>query len=115
MAKFSQVTSDLIDLALKEDIGSGDVTSTYFVPEDQVSSAYIYAKADGFLAGIEIAAEVFKRVDQGIKVKVLKEDGVSLKYGDHVLEIEGGSRAILTAEQNGCRRRRRNQPPDGSL
>ena len=55
------VTSELIDLALVEDIRDGDVTSLYFVPEDQRSSGYIHAKAEGVLAGIDIAAEVFRR------------------------------------------------------
>ena len=99
MAIFSSVTSDLINLALKEDIGGGDVTSEYFIPEGQISSAYIYAKAEGYLAGIDIASEVFRRVDEGIKIKTLASDGVALKYGDHVLEIEGDSRSILTAER----------------
>jgi len=99
MKSFSQVTSDLIDLALKEDIGAGDVTSRYFVPEVQTSSAYIYAKADGVLAGIDIATEVFRRVDEGVKLKAVKKDGDIVKYGDHVLEIEGSSRSILTAER----------------
>ena len=46
-----EVTSALIDLALREDVGenlqTGDVTSAYFVPQDSISSAYIYAKQDG--------------------------------------------------------------------
>ncbi len=99
MATFSSVTSHLIDLALQEDIGVGDVTSHYFVPEGLVSSAYIYAKADGYLAGIDIAAEVFRRVDAEIKLTAVEADGAAVKYGDHVLEIEGDSRSILTAER----------------
>ena len=51
------VTDTLIDLALREDIGAGDVTSAYFVPEGKQSESYIYAKADGVLAGLEVAAE----------------------------------------------------------
>ncbi|BDS05844.1 nicotinate-nucleotide diphosphorylase (carboxylating) [Oceaniferula spumae] len=99
MEKFSEETNKLIDLALQEDIRDGDVTSLYFVPADQTSSAYIYAKADGVLAGVDVALEVFRRVDGEIKIKAVKNDGDSLKYGDHVLEIEGGSRSILTAER----------------
>lgn len=99
MENFSQVTSDLIDLALQEDIGGGDVTSSYFVPEEQTSSGYIYAKAEGVVAGLDIAAEVFRRVDEGIVVKLVKKDGDAVNYGDHVLEIKGSSRAILTAER----------------
>lgn len=93
------VTSELIDLALFEDIKDGDVTSLYFVPENQRSSAYIHAKAEGVLAGVEVAAEVFRRVDQDMNIKVLKKDGDGLKYGDKVIEVEGASRSILTAER----------------
>ncbi len=93
------VTSELIDLALHEDIRDGDVTSLYFVPEGQQSSAYIHAKADGILAGMDVAVEVFSRVDAKIDLKVLKNDGDSLSYGDKVLEINGSSRSILTAER----------------
>ena len=73
------MTSDLIDLALCEDIRDGDVTSLYFVPEDQRSSAYIHAKAEGVLAGVEVAEAVFARVDANLNVEVLKQDGDPLK------------------------------------
>jgi len=93
------VTDQLISLALKEDIGSGDVTSSYFVPKEKVSEAYIYAKADGVIAGLLVALEVFRRVDPALKVEVLKKDGDTISYGDHVLEISGSAQSILTAER----------------
>ena len=99
MLTMNAVTNQLIDLALQEDIGAGDVTSGYFVPEDKQSESSIYAKADGVLAGIEVAAEVFHRIDPSLVVKVLKQDGDLLSYGDHVLEISGAARSILTAER----------------
>ncbi|MDB4688116.1 nicotinate-nucleotide diphosphorylase (carboxylating), partial [Akkermansiaceae bacterium] len=70
-----QTTSTLIDLALAEDIGSGDVTSEYFVPEDRLASGVIIAKDIGFVAGVEIAAEVFRRVDPDTTVEILLESG----------------------------------------
>ena len=93
------VTDQLIDLALQEDIGEGDVTSIYFVPEEKVSEAYIYAKADGVVAGLQVALEVFKRVNPELKVTLLKSDGDAISYGDHVLKISGPARSILTAER----------------
>lgn len=93
------VTNQLIDMALQEDIGAGDVTSAYFVPEGKQSESYIYAKAGGVLAGIEVAAEVFRRVDPSLTVSLLKQDGDTILYGDHVLEISGATRSILTAER----------------
>ena len=98
-----EVTSALIDLALREDVGenlqTGDVTSAYFVPQDSISSAYIYAKQDGVLAGMEVAAEVFHRVNPELKVVQLKKDGDVLLRGERVLEVSGHARSILTAER----------------
>lgn len=93
------VASQLIDLALNEDIGDGDVTSEYFVPVDRKSDAYILAKAEGVLAGIDVAVEVFRRVDERIEVMVLKKDGDKLAYGDRVMRLSGFSRSMLTAER----------------
>jgi len=98
-----EVTSALIDLALREDVGenlqTGDVTSVYFVPQESISSAYIYAKQDGVLAGMEVAAEVFHRVNPELKVVQLKKDGDVLLRGERVLEVSGHARSILTAER----------------
>ena len=98
-----EVTSALIDLALREDVGenlqTGDVTSAYFVPQDSISSAYIYAKQEGVLAGVEVAAEVFHRVNPELKVVQLKKDGDPLSQGERVLEVSGHARSILTAER----------------
>jgi len=103
MNTMSDVTSSLIDLALLEDVGEdlkkGDVTSLYFVPEDKKSSAYIYAKADGVLAGMDVAIEVFRRVDAGIEIRQLKADGEEFCAGERILEIGGSARSILTAER----------------
>ncbi|NWK56873.1 carboxylating nicotinate-nucleotide diphosphorylase [Verrucomicrobiaceae bacterium N1E253] len=93
------VTNQLIDLALQEDIGTGDVTSKYFVPEDKQTESSIYAKADGVVAGLDVAKEVFSRIDASLNVVVLKQDGDPIAYGDHVLEISGSARSILTAER----------------
>lgn len=93
------VTDRLIDLALEEDIGDGDVTSAYFVQKAKVSDAYIYAKSDGVIAGLEVACEVFRRIDPALELKRLKNDGDTIAYGDHVLEIGGSTQSILTAER----------------
>lgn len=103
MSRICDVTSALIDLALKEDIGddpeSGDVTSVYFVPEGRRSDSYIHAKADGALAGVDVAVEVFRRIDPTLELEVVRRDGDKVAYGDHVLEISGNARSILTAER----------------
>jgi len=95
----NHTTSTLIDLALDEDIGAGDVTSTYFVPEGRESRALVVAKDDGVIAGVEVAVEVFRRVDPEIKVNVLLKDGSQVAPRAGVMEVTGRSRSILTAER----------------
>lgn len=95
-------TSILIDLALGEDIGSGDVTSEYFVPEGREARGRIIAKQEGVVAGVEIAKEVFERVDPETKVKVVLESGSPVGMGGErtpVLEVSGSARSLLTAER----------------
>ena len=103
MNSFSEVTSALIDLALREDLGedmqSGDVTSHYFVAEQQLSHAFIRAKADGVLAGVAVAVEVFHRVNPELEVVALMKDGDVVACGDRVLEVSGQARSILAAER----------------
>ncbi len=89
----------LIQLALMEDVGPGDVTSKYFVPEDATTSARIFAKEDGVTAGIEVAAEVFRQVDPLLSVRVARDDSEPFGKGDTLLQIAGSTRSILTAER----------------
>ena len=88
-----------IALALKEDLGSGDVTSESSVPADLIEKGYILAKEDGVVAGIEVAREVFIQVDPSVKFKAVVEDGSSVKYSDVVIELEGPARSILSGER----------------
>ena len=67
-------------------------------PPDAVSSG-IAARQPGVLAGSDIAAEVFRRVDPVLKIERLREDGAALQPGDACLEVSGASRSILTAER----------------
>lgn len=89
----------LIDAALLEDIGPGDVTSEYFVPVDRQAKAELRARASGVLAGVEIAKEVFCKIDGQLDVKTILNDGSSLEEGTVVMTIEGAARSILTAER----------------
>ncbi|MBK72763.1 MAG: nicotinate-nucleotide diphosphorylase (carboxylating) [Verrucomicrobiales bacterium] len=92
-------TSTLIDLALAEDIGPGDVTSSYFVPEHREARGLILAKSEGVVAGVEVAEEVFKRVDNETSVKILLESGNHVSPGSYVIEVRGKARSLLTAER----------------
>jgi nicotinate-nucleotide pyrophosphorylase (carboxylating) len=92
------VPHDPIAIALAEDIGSGDLTSTYFVGRGN-RSARIFAKEPAVAAGVEAAAEVFRRVDPGLETTIVQTSGTSLKTGDTVLKVSGATRSILTAER----------------
>lgn len=94
-----EAISQLIDAALAEDIGEGDVTSEYFVAAETEARAYVVARDEGVLAGVEIAAEVFRRVDDRIRATPLLSDGTRLSRDAHVMEISGPARGVLTAER----------------
>jgi nicotinate-nucleotide pyrophosphorylase (carboxylating) len=89
----------LIALALEEDIGTGDITTQMLIPAALQKSAVFLAKANGVLAGIEIALKVFKKLDPLIKFEIYKKDGSSIKKGDIIAKAEGKARAILTGER----------------
>jgi len=90
---------DPVELALKEDIGEGDVTSAFFVPETVRAAARIVAREKAIIAGTETAAEVFRRVDPTVQVEIIRNDGVEVGPNESVLEIFGLARSILQAER----------------
>jgi len=92
-------TLALIRAALAEDIGPGDVTSTYFLGETARGKARIIAREPGIVFGMEIAEAVFKEVDSGLGLWIHHPDGSSFAEGDTLLEIEGRTRSLLTAER----------------
>ena len=90
---------DLIDLALAEDIGSGDITAKFFTKPGALAHAKIIARQSGCLAGIDTAGEVFQRVDSSLAVVLKKTNGDSFDADDCVLEVSGNAASILTAER----------------
>lgn len=89
----------LIECALSEDIGGGDVTSLYFVPAVRIARAFMTVRREGVVSGVDLAARVFARVDPGLEVEVLIPDGSRVCGGALVMRIEGQARSILTAER----------------
>jgi nicotinate-nucleotide pyrophosphorylase (carboxylating) len=89
----------LIDMALEEDIGGGDVTTESLIPETLQAKTTILAKAEGVLAGIDLAKLVFIKVDPDLKFKVLLKDGVKLKPGDIIATVSGNARSVLKGER----------------
>ena len=89
----------IIDEALKEDIGKGDVTTNSIVSKTEKLKAILLAKEDGVIAGLDIAKEVFKKLDKNIKFVKEINDGTLVKKGKIIARIEGNARAILTGER----------------
>ncbi|MEA4894270.1 MAG: carboxylating nicotinate-nucleotide diphosphorylase [Oscillospiraceae bacterium] len=90
---------ELIISALKEDVGTGDITTISCIPEENRSEAYFLAKDVGVVCGIDIAARVFQLVDERIVLIPKMRDGDSVKKGDIIAEVIGPSRGILTGER----------------
>lgn len=89
----------IIDNALQEDIGSGDMTTELLFPGDTKCKAIIIAKEDGVAAGIPVAERVFRKLDENILWNQKKREGETLKPGDILAEIEASPRIILTGER----------------
>jgi nicotinate-nucleotide pyrophosphorylase (carboxylating) len=90
---------DPIDVALREDIGNGDLTTDFFVSKNQQATAGIVARERATLAGTETAAEVFRRVDSETKITVLRKDGSAVNPDETVIELRGPARSILKSER----------------
>ncbi len=89
----------LIESALKEDIGNGDVTTNALIPDTMNSTATMVAKADGIIAGMEVAEAVFRTLSAQFVWKPFVKDGDSIKKGDLLVEMSGPFRALLTGER----------------
>lgn len=90
---------DQINAALKEDIGSGDITTIATVPKDIRIRACMVAKDNGILAGLTVAEDVFRHVDKKLVVKNMVKDGMKIRKNQVLAEIYGNARSILSAER----------------
>ncbi len=89
----------LIELALAEDLGTGDITSCATIPADTPARGVLQAKAIGVLAGLPIAAQVLATVDPALLFTPLQPEGAALTPGVLLAEITGPARSLLTAER----------------
>ena len=90
---------DCVILALREDIGSGDITTDAIVPAETKISANIIAKEEGIICGLLIAKLVFLSVDKTVEFTDKAKDGKLVKKGAVVATVKGPARGILTAER----------------
>ncbi|MBQ4617989.1 MAG: carboxylating nicotinate-nucleotide diphosphorylase [Clostridia bacterium] len=90
---------DLIRRALAEDISYLDTTSDYMIAEDARDTAYLVAKADGVLCGLDVAMRVFELLDDTFEKDVYLQDGAVVKKGDRIAQYTGYTRALLKGER----------------
>jgi nicotinate-nucleotide pyrophosphorylase (carboxylating) len=89
----------LIDLALEEDIGTGDITTESLIPPDAEGQAKIVAKEALVLAGLAVARAVFLRLDPSLSFDAPHADGASLPPGACLLNVSGRLAPLLTGER----------------
>ena len=97
--QFQKELQLIIANAIREDVGDGDHSSLACIPNTARGKAKLLVKADGIIAGIEFAKQVFDYVDSDLIVETLIKDGDEVKYGDIVFYVEGSSQSILKAER----------------
>ena len=90
---------EIIQTALREDIGDGDHSTLSCVPESGTGTARLLVKDNGIIAGVELAERIFKIYDPSLEIDVLIKDGESVIYGDIAFTVKGSSRSILTTER----------------
>jgi nicotinate-nucleotide pyrophosphorylase (carboxylating) len=89
----------LIDIALKEDIGSGDITTDNLIDPQLKGKGLIIAKESLVVAGLNVAEQVFQRLDSEIIFRSEYNDGDVVKKGDTLANVEGQLRALLSGER----------------
>ena len=89
----------VLELALREDIGSGDVTTDSIVPENTVLTGEMCAKGSGVVSGLGLCGVVFRKLDPDCEWEELVSDGDRVSPGDVIARVTGQSRAILSAER----------------
>jgi nicotinate-nucleotide pyrophosphorylase (carboxylating) len=88
-----------IATALAEDVGDGDHSSIASIAETATGKARLLVKDDGILAGVALAAEIFKQYDEKLELQVSIQDGTPVKRGDIAFTVSGPTRSILTTER----------------
>lgn len=98
-AEYKPFVDELIELAIKEDIGDGDHTSLCCIPASEQGRMRLLCKQEGVIAGIEIAQIVLERLDPTMQFEQLLHDGDRVKPGDVAFYVSGSLRSLLQAER----------------
>lgn len=89
----------LIDIAIKEDIRTGDITADACIPAGAITSGRLFLKSAGVVAALPYLAPIFQRIDPAIQVSLNVEEGSFQKAGTDIARITGPARSIITGER----------------
>ncbi len=93
------LVTQIISMALNEDVGTGDITTETTIPADKTASGRFIAKEDMIICGIDVAELVFRTVDASISFNENFKDGDKVCKGDVIATVNGNARNVLTAER----------------
>ncbi len=94
-------TQHLIEIALKEDIGPGDITTDNLIDPQLKGKGIIIAKESLVVAGLNVAKQVFRHLDSGVIFRSEYDDGDFVKKGDALANVKGRLRALKSGERTG--------------
>jgi len=97
--KLKEDMGKLVERALEEDIGDGDLTTELVLKEEQFTQSSIIAKEEGILAGVEMAEISFSKVDETLQVETFLEDGDPFNQDSTIMKISGNGSSMLKAER----------------
>lgn len=96
---YNEALKESIRSWLREDVGSGDITTMSTIEEGHESKAVIHAKEDGIIAGLPVAKLVFQIVDPQLSFIARVEEGQAVTKGTVIAEVEGSTHRLLTGER----------------
>lgn len=99
MNEFNSWLGEFIDSALREDVGTGDHSGNCCIDPEATGSMELIIKDEGILAGVEIAREVFQRIDPGVSMEIFIRDGQPIQNGQRAFQIYGRHRSMLQGER----------------
>src|SRR5512135_701781 len=99
MPKLAKPSIDLVKHALEEDGADADITTLSTVPAEQQATAILIARQAGVVAGLTVAIETFRTLDERISTELLVRDGTAVQPNDVLARLSGPARSLLSAER----------------
>lgn len=97
--KYGLTIEQIIDFALKEDLGDGDHTSLSTIDQTRRGKVALYVKEDGVLAGVDLARKIYHHFDPELSIQIILSDGAKVKKGDIAFIVEGKVISLLSCER----------------